>query len=122
MPTWIKLKTKERPFYDPRTGKVLSSIEGRRNRPGIDPFEGGGKDYPEEALRLKRLSWQERGTDWMLLVEDGEPIPAKATVLDEAQALHELKQTIGLPEGTTLGADKKPIIPLKEKNNETITR
>ncbi len=137
MPTWIKLKTKERPFYDPRTGKVLSSIEGRRNQPQVDPFCGGGKVYPEEALKLKRLSWQERGTTLMLLVDEdqnkvdsikamsgeatyqaspkevreydlSEHNPAERT---DADALEDLKREIGLPDGTTLDAQGVPVIP-----------
>ena len=143
MPTWIKLKLIERPYYDPRDGKVLTNIEGRRNRPKVDPFEGGGKVYPEEALKLKRLSWQERGTTLMLLVDEPQgkvnalkAMKGKATYraspkvtreydltehapaeLDDTQALRELKE-IGLPKDTTLGADKRPIIP-KENENET---
>lgn len=136
MPTWIKLQTKERPFYDPRTGKVVD-ITGRRNRPKVDPFEGGGKVYPEEALKLKRLSWQERGTTLMLLVDEdqnkvdavkamsgeatyqaspkvsrtydlSEHNPAERT---DAEALEDLKREIGLPDGTTLDAQGVPVIP-----------
>lgn len=45
--TWMKIKLTERPYYDPRTGKPLKSIEGRRNRNNAEPFAGGGKDgYP----------------------------------------------------------------------------
>ena len=45
--TWMKIKLTERPYYDPRTGKPLTSIEGRRNRRNAEPFAGGGKDgYP----------------------------------------------------------------------------
>lgn len=46
MPTWIKFKVIGHSFYDPRTGEVLDSVDGRRNRPGIDPFEGMPKVYP----------------------------------------------------------------------------
>ena len=46
MPQWIKFQLIERPYYD-RNGNILSSIEGRRNRKGIDEFSGGGKAYPD---------------------------------------------------------------------------
>jgi hypothetical protein len=130
---WLKLKTIERPYFDPRTGKVLSSIEGRRNRPKVDPFTGGGKVYPPEVLKANVKAWQEKGTTLMVLVDDTSKITAaKGTAtyqaspkevrdydlsehapqeLDDVQALEALKKDIGLPEGTTLDEDKKPIIP-----------
>ena len=133
---WIKLKTIERPFFDPRTGKVLTSIEGRRNRPKKDPFTGGGKVYPDlSGVRVE--SWQERGTTLMLLVDDPATLKnmtGKATYkaspnvtreydltdfapkeLDATATLKALKEEIGLPEGTTLDVNKKPIIPEGER-------
>lgn len=143
MPTWIKFRTKEKPFYDPRTGKVLPSIEGRRNRPKVDPFEGGGKVYPEDALKMKRLSWQEKGTTLMLLVDESQEeidrikamsgeaeyraSPKKVRKYDlsehapvektNAEALEDLKREIGLPDGTTLDDKGVPVIP----EDETVT-
>lgn len=66
MPTWVKFKLIERPYYDPRTGEILASIEGRRNRPNIDPFSGGGKVYPniDPSKILKR-----KETDGELLLK-----------------------------------------------------
>ena len=68
MPTWIKFRLIERPYYDPRTGEIPDSIEGRRNRPGIDPFSGGGKVYPEIVNQKdKILEWHEK--DGVLLLK-----------------------------------------------------
>ena len=120
MPVWIKIQLIERPYYDPRTGETLESIEGRRNIPGVDPFEGGGKSYPENILILKRLSWQERGTTLLLLVDEIQEVIDEAVglsadyapeQLSDAGALEALITEIGLPEGTTIGADKRPVIP-----------
>jgi hypothetical protein len=137
MPTWIKLKTKERPYYDPRNGKVLKSIEGRRNRPGVDPFEGGGRVYPPIPDNVRVLDWQERGETLMLLVEGeakdidrlkglsgtaqyrASPKETREYDLSEhapversnAEALDDLKQEVGLPDGTTLDAEGKALVP-----------
>lgn len=43
---WIKLKTIDRGYFDPKTGKKLLSIAGRMNRKGIDEFTHLGTDYP----------------------------------------------------------------------------
>lgn len=43
---WFEFHLIERPYSDGQ-GNILASIEGRRNRPGIDEFSGGGKIYPE---------------------------------------------------------------------------
>jgi len=135
MPQWIKFKLKERPFYDPRTGVILPDIEGRKNRPRVDPFEGGGKVYPDLSS-VSIHSWHERGKTLMLLVDDpAAVIPMKGKGFYKAspkvtreydlsehapvartddEALNDLIQEIGLPEGTTLDADKRPVIPEKE--------
>ena len=47
MATWIKFKLIARPYYDPRNGQVLASINGRYNRPKVDPFVGGGYVHPD---------------------------------------------------------------------------
>ena len=81
MPTWVRLELIARPFYDPRTGEILTSIEGRKNRPNIDPFDGGGKVYPDidPAKILKR---KEQGCE-LLLKLDMEPAEANALISEE---------------------------------------
>jgi len=71
MPQWIKFKLVKRPFYDPRTGVILPDIEGRKNRPRIDPFEGGGKIYPE--IHGKILDRYEIGGTLLVQMDDGSP-------------------------------------------------
>ena len=65
---WIKFKLIERPYYNPITGGVLTSIKGLRNRPNIDPFTGGGKVYPDLS-KVKVLERYEKGVNLMVLVE-----------------------------------------------------
>lgn len=43
---WILFKLIEKPYYD-RNGRILKSIENRKNRFGIDEFFGGGLIYPD---------------------------------------------------------------------------
>jgi hypothetical protein len=132
---WIKLKTIERPFYDPRTGKVLSSIEGRRNRPGKDPFQGGGKVYPDLSGVTVHARY-EAGTTFMVLVEgDVDKLKAMSgkatykaspketreydlkdfapTELDKTAALKALKEEIKL-DIDELDKDGKPVFKEKE--------
>ncbi len=133
---WIKVPIIRRPFFDPRTGKVVN-IEGRRNRPKVDPFQGGGRMVPEHVLSMKK--------DMMILGRDVAMVLTSETQaeidkvkamsgkvsyqagpkevreyalaehapqeLDDTAALRALKEETGLPEGTTLDKDKKPIIP-----------
>ena len=54
---WIKYKLKRRPWVDGE-GKVLESIKGRQNRPGIDEFSGGGYEYPDEVDKIDRFESQ----------------------------------------------------------------
>lgn len=132
--TWIKFTLIELPYYDPRTGEALASIEGRRNRPDKDPFEGGGKVYPPLPENIKVLSRQERGTTLMLLVgdEDAEDLKAmtgkatyQATPMElreydlsehnpvertDTEALEDLKRDIGWPDKTSLDLDGCPVI------------
>ena len=65
MPQWIKFQLIERPYYD-RNGNILTSIEGRRNRKGIDEFTGGGKVYPDIIESGKIKEWHEK--DGILLI------------------------------------------------------
>lgn len=108
MAEWIEMQTKHRGYRDPRTGKMLESIEGRRNRPGIDEFESLGHEYPDLSGVTIR-SWWERGETLLLLIEGTRP--KGAVGLTDTEALERLKTKIGLPEDTTLSSDKKPIIP-----------
>lgn len=116
MPTWIKVELQRKQYRDPRNGKVLTSINGRKNDPYRDPFTGGGKVYPKKITDLKWTHWQQRGTTLLLLVDD-----LDSTVNDAINGLSASKQRpedvlpelkkIGLPEGTTLDANMKPVIP-----------
>ena len=49
----IKFKLKPTEYYDPATGKKLKSIEGRRNRPGIDEFKDYRREYPKARSNPK---------------------------------------------------------------------
>lgn len=139
---WMTFRLIDRPYYR-KDGTII-------DRPlstdcyGITDIQGGGKVYPQEALRLKRLDWWEEGTTLMLLVDEPQekidqikamkgqstyqitPSQTKMYYLEEHQpqelndsaALAELKHVFHLPEGTVLGPDKRPVIPSKERSNE----
>jgi len=65
MSQWIKFDLIKKPFWD-RDGNILDSIEGRRNRKGIDEFTGGGRVYPD-IDRTKVEEWHQK--DDVLLVK-----------------------------------------------------
>ena len=65
MSQWIKFDLIKKPFWD-RDGNILASIEGRRNRKGIDEFTGGGRLYPD-IDRSKVKEWHQK--DDVLLVK-----------------------------------------------------
>ena len=62
---WIEFYLIAKPFWD-RDGNILASIEGRRNRKGIDEFTGGGRLYPD-LDRGKVEEWHQK--DDVLLVK-----------------------------------------------------
>jgi len=64
---WITFTLIKRPYYD-RNSDILASIEGRRNRKGIDEFTGGGKVYPDIIEQKSKIKeWHEK--DDVLLVK-----------------------------------------------------
>ena len=85
MPQWIKFQLIERPYYD-RNGNILSSIEGRRNRKGIDEFTGGGKVYPDIIdQKAKIKAWHEKDGILLLQVDILESEAIAIKVKDETK-------------------------------------
>lgn len=81
--SWIRFNLIERPYYD-RDGNILPSIEGRRNRPGIDEFTGGGKVYPDLG-KVKIIERHEKDQDLLLLVDgDTTDLKKKGSVTYQA--------------------------------------
>lgn len=62
---WMQYQLIERPYHDER-GNVISSIEGRHNRWGIDEIYGGGFIYPDLSGHKILKQYERQGT---LLVE-----------------------------------------------------
>jgi len=83
MPQWIKFQLIERPYYD-RDGNILTSIDGRRNRKGIDEFTGGGKVYPD-IERSKIKEWHEKDGILLLQVDILETEAIAVTSKDETK-------------------------------------
>jgi len=67
MPQWIKFNLIKKPFWD-GDGNILTSIEGRRNRKGIDEFTGGGRLYPD-LDRSKVKEWHQKDDVLLVLVD-----------------------------------------------------
>lgn len=108
MADWYRFNLTEKLYRDPRAGRIVDP-KGRRNRPGVDPFEGGGHEgYPDDLPKGAVRSWQQRDTNLLILVDGA--IPQKGQLVSKATALESLKRDIGLPADTTLGADGKPVI------------
>ena len=63
---WLKFKLLERPYWE-KDGNVLVSIDGMKNRKGVDEFTGGGKVYPE--ILFKILDRREENGFWYVLVD-----------------------------------------------------
>lgn len=58
---WAQFVLQELPYYDER-GKVLTTLEGRKNQKGVDEFYGGGKiGYPMLEDQKKAIEWYEKG-------------------------------------------------------------
>lgn len=87
---WVQIDLKKKPYYDPRNGKVVNP-EGRRNRPNIDPFTGGGHEYP--ALDEERITgWHQKDT--LLLIKTDAPVEGKKLTDIEAEQIR--KEVFGL--------------------------
>ena len=117
MNKWIKYKLIRRPWVD-GNGKVLDSIEGRQNRPGVDEFSGGGYDYPDETDKIDRI---ERKGTLLLLVEESKvesmlAINNKFNGVAPSKPLEEIK-LLYPNEDITLDNDLKIIWPKAEVLN-----
>jgi len=84
MPQWIKFSLIKKPYYDPRTGNIWESINGLRNRPNIDPFDGGGKVYPDIA-RDKVKAWHQKDGILLLQVDILESETSAIVLKDEVK-------------------------------------
>ena len=114
---WIKYKLIRRPWVDGE-GKVLESIEGRQNRPGIDEFSGGGYDYPSELGKIDRF---EHKGNLMLLVDENDINPMllaneKFNGIVLSDPLQQMKN-LGLTKKATLDNNMKIIWPKIEGLN-----
>jgi len=88
---WIKVELIDRGYVDPRTGKKVS-IEGRRNRPKIDPFAHLGMEYPAFIRdRENILEQYQKGTTMLFCVKTVPKIDpkfeAKEITEEEAKSL-----------------------------------
>ena len=77
---WLRFTLIERPYYD-RTGDILASIYGRRNRKGIDEFFGGGRVYP--YIPGKLLKWYQKDTTLLIQVD----MPDSSAYCSKSEAL-----------------------------------
>lgn len=84
--TWIYFILQERPYYD-RNNKPLASIEGMKNRPGIDEFHGGGLYYPDIS-KVTVTKEHEKGTAYLILVDGpiGDLDVQSGAIISEAEA------------------------------------
>lgn len=142
---WFEFQLIEKPYYDDR-GNILASVAGRKNRPGIDEFKGGGMVYPE--LPGKVVQRFERG-GWLLVLLDApegvlsalstkkqaleyfaSPRITKAynfsdfhaTRIDRDKVVGKLKVQYGLPDRIKLSDEGRMIFtsPSPEEGNRTI--
>jgi hypothetical protein len=95
---WVKVDLTERGYYDPRTGTPLKSIEGRQNRPGIDPFVGGGKTgYP--SIEISKIEERhESGTSLLIkaILKPEEADSFRDSILTDEQAKQIKKDVFGI--------------------------
>ena len=87
MNKWVKYKLTKRPFKNAK-GEIVD-ITGRRNRPTMDEFSGGGCDYPVLPTYSDRCEGDNKETDriLMLLVDDKEKEIAVENPLEELKAI-----------------------------------
>lgn len=137
MRQWIKITLIPLPYYNGK-GSMLATIAGRKNRPNLDQFTGGGYVYPN-MNGLKVLSWQEaeEAPLLMVLVEADQKIieaflkrdaavtyqdtPSitktirssdfKPTAVDPKDVVGVLIREIGLSPETKLSETLEPIFP-----------
>ena len=82
---WIKFDLIKKPFWD-RDGNILTSIEGRRNRKGIDEFTGGGRVYPD-IDRTKVEEWHQKDDVLLVKIDITEVEATTITTKKEFKAL-----------------------------------
>lgn len=72
MPQWLKFKKIDKGYFDPKTGKKLASIKGRRNRPGIDVFTHFGTIYTRQMGKGRSVKETENEVILELNITDSE--------------------------------------------------
>ena len=94
---WVQIELKARPYVDGR-GNALKSIDGMKNRKGIDEFSGGGKDGYPEVKNGEVREWHEKGNS--LLVDSKVTVKAPKAVsvktITDAQAAQIKKDVFGI--------------------------
>ena len=81
---YIEIERVDLGYYDPDTGRDLASIEGRKNRPGIDAFSHKGYDYPSLIKSNKCKNRIPIGGGKILAEIDITGIEADAFIIEEA--------------------------------------
>ena len=97
MDQWILFELVEKGYYDPRTGKKLDSIEGRRNRPDIDPFKHLGIIYPKIAQdkhKHKHIEWHEKRPKLLLKLDITDGDASRITELDAKRLTDQEVETL----------------------------
>jgi len=107
----IKIKFNRTPYKD-RHGRIISSIAGKKNRPGIDEFSGGDKIRPDVS-KLKILDSREFEDVALLFVDNTEQELNGYEKIPNNEILKELKALLPFPEGTTIDDDLSVILPKK---------
>lgn len=127
MRKWLEFNLIERPYFNPATNNIRTSIEGLTNRLESDKFTGGGKVMPDVSS-LNVIQSFEFGLKWMVLVDNTEEAissfvakseslsfqatptvsqPYNFTVFDalqvaNASVLAKLKADYGIPNDSTI--------------------
>ena len=107
MPTWIKFKLIERPYYD-KHGNTLKRALSTTGY-GLAEIYGGGKLYPDMS-KITVLEWHEKGYDLAVLVE-GDQAEVDKLLQDKAVFLQASPKEVKIiPDGfkvkTFINADK----------------
>lgn len=94
MALWMQITLDSPSFYDPRTGKTLGSVDGMKNRPGVDPFESRGKTGYPVIEKSKIVEWHEKGTVLLIKADVTEEEAATAGTVLTGERAAQIKKDV----------------------------